>query len=62
MQGSRAAPSSRQETEGPIPRARDQKIATVTVNEQAWQDFDRDGEWIAIPGSLKEAAILIRYQ
>jgi len=40
----------------------DQKIATVTVNEQAWQDFDRDGEWIAIPGSLKEAAILIRYQ
>jgi len=38
-----------------------QKIASVIVNEQAWQDFDRDGEWITIPGSLKEARIVIRY-
>jgi hypothetical protein len=38
-----------------------QRIASVTVNEQAWQDFDSDGEWVLLPGSLKEARVVVRY-
>jgi hypothetical protein len=38
-----------------------QKIASVTVNGQDWRDFDRDGEWVSIPGSLKDAKIVVRY-
>ncbi len=38
-----------------------QKIVSVTVNEQDWKDFDKEGEWIIIPGSLKEGRIVIRY-
>jgi hypothetical protein len=38
-----------------------QKISSVTVNDQNWQDFDREGEWVIIPGSLKEGRIIVRY-
>jgi hypothetical protein len=39
-----------------------QEIASVTVNEQDWQDFERAGEWIMIPGSMKEGKIVVRYK
>jgi len=37
------------------------RMRSVTVNGQEWTDFDPAGEWVAIPGSLKEAVISVQY-
>ena len=37
------------------------KMQAVTVNGQKWTDFDPAGEWVILPGSLKEAAIIVHY-
>jgi len=42
-----------------VPESR--KIKSVTVNSVKWLDYDAAGEWIVLPGSLKEAAIEVRY-
>ncbi len=43
-------------------RAPEGKIMrSVTVNGQPWHEFDPKGEWINLPGSMKEATIVARY-
>jgi len=37
------------------------KMQAVTVNGQKWTDFDPAGEWVILPGSPKEAAIVVHY-
>jgi len=37
------------------------KMQAVTVNGQKWTDFDPAGEWVTVPGSLKEATIFVQY-
>jgi len=37
------------------------KMQAVTVNRQKWTDFDPAGEWVTVPGSLKEATIFMHY-
>jgi hypothetical protein len=37
------------------------KMQAVMVNGQKWTDFDPAGEWVTLPGSLKEAAIEVHY-
>jgi hypothetical protein len=37
------------------------KMQSVAVNGQRWTDFDAAGEWVTLPGSLKEATVLVRY-
>jgi hypothetical protein len=37
------------------------KISSVTVNGAKWVDYDAAGEWVVLPGSLKAAAVEVRY-
>jgi len=42
-----------------IPEKR--KMTSVTVNGDKWNDFDPAGEWVTIPGTLKEASVTAEY-
>ncbi len=36
-------------------------IRSVEVNGNAWSDFDNAGEWVNLPGSMRQADVIVRY-
>jgi hypothetical protein len=42
-----------------VPQQR--RMRSVTVNGQEWTDFDAEREWVVVPGSMKQAEIVVRY-
>jgi hypothetical protein len=36
------------------------RLRSVTLNGENWREFDPDGQWVIIPGSLKEMTIQVR--